>query len=294
MPIHVVVLGARGMLGAVALQALSMVPGLTVRGSTRDGVGGHIAFDLEQVDATTPSQTIPAQFTESDYIVNCCAVLKPECREDVPAAVARAMQVNGRFPNQLAAALSNQRTRIIHISTNGVFSGRDGPYAESAQPDAQDLYGRSKALGETIAPNVLNLRTSIIGNEDGRHGRSLLAWIRSQPSGAQLKGFTNHLRNGLTTYQLVAVILGIITNDLFLTARAEGPIHHVANPATISKFELLQIVNEQFQCGLQIHPAVAPQPSNATLRATFPTIRRLVPALSFSDAIAELTTRGKA
>src|SRR5207253_2340396 len=149
------------------------------------------------------------------------------------------LSINSLFPHRLARLCHAAKARLIHVSTDCVFSGRKGNYTEADQPDAEDLYGRSKLLGEVQGPGCLTLRTSIIGRElDTRQG--LVEWFLSN-QGRKVKGYRRAIFSGLTTDALSELIGRIILNHPDL----EG-LWHVAS-APINKFELISLVRDVFK-----------------------------------------------
>ena len=152
--------------------------------------------------------------------------------------------MNALFPHQLARLCGRYDARLIHFSTDCVFSGTRGCYTENDPPDAQDLYGRSKLLGEVVGPGCLTIRSSIIGHEL-RAGMGLLEWFMAQ-RGNQVRGFANALYTGLTTPAM---------SDLVARAASEWPdldgLWQVASEP-ISKYDLLGIVNRVYGLGITI------------------------------------------
>jgi dTDP-4-dehydrorhamnose reductase len=134
---------------------------------------------------------------------------------------------------------------LIHISTDCVFSGNKGNYSETDNPDAEDVYGRSKLLGEVDYPHAITLRTSIIGHELGS-ARSLIGWFLNQTG--CVKGYTEAIFSGVTTYELARVVRDFVIPN----SKLHGLYHVAAEP--ISKYDLLQLVNREYGKGLQIEP----------------------------------------
>ena len=136
--------------------------------------------------------------------------------------------------------------RFIHMSTDCVFSGRDGLYRESDFADADDLYGRSKYLGEVDYPNAITLRTSIIGHELGGGARSLVGWFLAQDGSVQ--GYSKAIFSGLPTVELARVI-----KDYVLPRPEMNGLWHVsAEP--IDKLELLRLVAKAYGKQIEIRP----------------------------------------
>ena len=165
-----------------------------------------------------------------EVVVNCIGVIKQD-----PAIhdAVYTIEVNSRFPHLLARECARENARLIHVSTDCVFSGKRGNYVESDIPDPADLYGRSKLLGEVAIAPALTLRTSVIGHELGT-ARSLVDWFLSQ-SGV-VKGFTKAIYSGLTTIEFARLLASVVfpRNDIV------GLFHVASTP--ISKFDLLGLI----------------------------------------------------
>jgi dTDP-4-dehydrorhamnose reductase len=179
--------------------------------------------------------------TGADAVVNCIGVVKQAV--DDPGVAIRA---NALFPHDLAAACRERGARLIHISTDCVFSGRKGGYTETDRPDPEDVYGRSKLLGEVATPGALTLRTSMIGREIATsHG--LLEWYLAQ-SGGTVRGFTRAVFSGPTTPVLSRVIADVLEHHQSL----EGLYHLGAEP--IDKHALLLALRDAFALDVEIEP----------------------------------------
>lgn len=179
------------------------------------------------------------------FIVNCAGIVKQrsEARDPVPS-----ITVNSLLPHQLASAAAGWGGRVIHFSTDCVFSGDRGNYTETDLPDARDLYGRTKFLGEVASENALTLRTSIIGRELA--GRlSLLEWFLSQ-RGRTIRGFKRVIYSGVTTNHMAALVADIIRAHPALTG-----LYQVA-AAPISKYDLLCLVRDSYGIDVTIVPDV--------------------------------------
>jgi dTDP-4-dehydrorhamnose reductase len=170
---------------------------------------------------------------EPDIVVNCIGVIKQDPSvEDTT----HTMALNAEFPHLLAGVCAARGIRLIHVSTDCVFSGKQGRYIESNSPDPVDLYGRSKLLGEVTEPPALTLRTSFIGHEL-ESSRSLVDWFLSQTD--VVNGFTRAIYSGLTAMELSHMLTSVVFPREDLT----GLYHVASNP--ISKYELLsEIANE--------------------------------------------------
>jgi dTDP-4-dehydrorhamnose reductase len=250
--LKILVLGASGMLGSAMLRMLSSDPRHEVFGSVRSSsVLRHFSPSLTSsiitgVDVEN-TDTLHQLFlrVRPDIVVNCIGLIKQLAQADDPLV---ALPINAILPHRLARLSELVGARLVHVSTDCVFSGRQGNYKETDHPDAEDLYGRSKLLGEVDYPNAITLRTSIIGEElYGAHG--LVGWFLAQQQG--IRGYTRAIFSGLPTFELARVV-----NEFVLpNPQLRGLYHVAADP--ISKYDLLGIVNAVYGKGLAIEPSEA-------------------------------------
>jgi dTDP-4-dehydrorhamnose reductase len=263
----VVVLGASGMLGTMVLRVLSADRNLDVTATVRDpGRRETLARQFPQVrvslfDAERASVAdATALLDEKTWAVNAVGIIKPYIHDDNAAEVERATRVNALFPRVLAQAAETRGARVLQIATDCVYAGTRGRYLESDLHDALDVYGKTKSLGEVHSPAVRHLRCSIIGPELKGHV-SLLDWFVRQPSGGAVRGFTNHLWNGVTTLHFARVCRGIITHD------AELPhVQHVVPSDVVTKARLLdQLARAYRRADITITHADAPVAVDRTL-----------------------------
>lgn len=249
---EILVLGGTGMLGHKMFPQLrKRFPETycTIRGSIRDAALEHIELFqagnvCEGVDAADyASLERLLRERQPKVIVNCVGVVKQ--RREAQKAL-HSVRVNALLPHQLAETCSAWGGRLIHISTDCVFSGRRGGYRETDVTDAEDLYGRTKALGETVAENALTLRTSIIGRELF-HFQSLLEWFVAQDH-TRVLGYQRAMYSGTTTSELAAVVGDIIKDHPRLTG-----LYQVTGP-TVSKCELLSLLRDAYALDVEIIP----------------------------------------
>lgn len=246
----VLVLGASGMLGNAVLRLLSQSSDLRVLGTLRSSGAKRLlppelrdslltGVDVEHFDSL--AQVI-AQSTP-DVIINCIGVVKQLAQADDPLT---ALPINSMLPHRLARLCEIAKARLVHVSTDCVFSGSKGSYIESDEADARDLYGRSKYLGEVDYAHAITLRTSIIGHElEG--ARSLLCWFLAQ-SGS-VRGFSKAVFSGLPTVELARVI-----RDHVLPLPQLHGLYHVS-AAPINKYELLKLVAQAYHKTITIEPS---------------------------------------
>jgi dTDP-4-dehydrorhamnose reductase len=254
--VSVLVLGGGGMLGHKMFQRLGArfpETRCTLRGRAVDApfrdiplfqtdrvVEGLDVMDLAAVDALL-------ERLRPEVVVNCIGIIKQ--RSDAKAALP-SITLNSLLPHRLAAALEPWGGRVIHFSTDCVFSGRDGGYTEESPSDAEDLYGKSKYLGEVAVGNALTLRTSIIGRELVQH-HSLLDWFLAQDHGS-VRGFTRHFYTGLTTNHLADLV-----GDLIERQPALSGLYQVAADR-ISKHDLLLLIRDAYGLDVEVTPDDAP------------------------------------
>jgi dTDP-4-dehydrorhamnose reductase len=245
----VLVLGGSGMLGHAAYRIFSAAPGIeafaTLRGegarryfpaSLQDGIVTGV--DVLDTDALTTALSK----IRPDVVVNCVGLVKQLSSAKDPLA---ALPINSIFPHRLARLCGLLGARLVHVSTDCVFLGDRGGYLEADRADADDLYGRSKLLGEVDEPHAITLRTSIIGRELGsRNG--LVDWFLGEKG--KVRGFTRAIFSGLTTDELSRVILERVL------PRPE--LHGVwqVSVAPINKFDLLVLLREAYGLSTEIAP----------------------------------------
>jgi dTDP-4-dehydrorhamnose reductase len=248
---RVLVLGATGMLGHKLVQRLN-ARGLPVVGSIRTpsipgtaaaraalGCADRILTDVDVLDDRALAGAVDA--AEPDVVINAIGVIK---QLDAAKDPITSIEINSLLPHRIANLCAKRGARLIHLSTDCVFAGRKGPYNEQSPTDAEDLYGRSKLLGEAAGPGCLTIRSSIVGRE--LRGRSsLIEWFLSQRRG-KATGYAGALYTGLTTNTMADLMATLVRDEPGLDG-----IWHVAS-APITKYDLLQLVNRQYDLGVDL------------------------------------------
>jgi dTDP-4-dehydrorhamnose reductase len=145
------------------------------------------------------------------------------------------VSLNIDFPSNLAAAAEQGGIRVIQVATDCVFSGTAGNYSETSGHDALDVYGKTKSLGEVPSENAMHLRCSLVGPEIGRSSL-FFEWVRNQPTGAKISGYTNHIWNGLSSRAFGKVVTGIVQKDLF-----SAGLQHLVPANQVTKDELVRM-----------------------------------------------------
>lgn len=248
-PQKVLVLGATGMLGSAVYRLLSESTGFETFGTVRSDTGLRrldpalrsnilVGVDVDQQDHLVHifNQIRP------NVVVNCIGLVKQLASANDPLAI---LPINALLPHRLARLASLAGARLIHVSTDCVFTGKKGLYRESDAPDALDLYGRSKLLGEVDEPNAVTLRTSIIGHELAS-AHSLVGWFLAQEG--RVRGFTRAVFSGLPTVELARVI-----RDHVLPRTDLRGLWHVSSDP-ITKYDLLQLVKAAYGKSIEITP----------------------------------------
>ena len=243
---RILVLGASGMIGNAVIRVLAEKTDWEVFGTVRSESLKH--FFLPHI-----SERIVAGIDVNDHdclidimgrirpdvTVNCVGLTKHKAAGNEPLA---AIPLNSLLPHRLASLCAIAGARLIHVSTDCVFSGEKGNYTEIDPPDATDIYAKSKSLGEVLYPHTITLRTSTIGHElQSAHG--LLDWFLSQQ---QCKGFSRAIFSGLPSVVFAQIIRDVVIprSDLF-------GLYHVAGRA-ITKYDLLRLVAEVYGKPIEI------------------------------------------
>ena len=244
---RILVLGSSGMIGSATTRVLAEKAGWEVFGtirseSFRHSFPPHIAERLmADVDVNNHDSLVNIMGQiRPDVIVNCVGLTKHKMGGNEPLA---AIPLNSLLPHRLAGLCAIAGARLIHVSTDCVFSGEKGNYAEDDPSDATDIYGKSKSLGEVYYPHTITLRTSTIGHElQSSYG--LLDWFLSQQG--QCKGFSRAIFSGLPTVVFAQIIRDVVIPrpDLF-------GLYHVAGRA-IAKYDLLRLVAEIYGKPIEI------------------------------------------
>jgi dTDP-4-dehydrorhamnose reductase len=246
--VKIMVLGGSGMLGHRLWMDLSKqhevwVTVRTPESSMPDLPGvdrGHIRPNVDMLDFDNVIRAFAS--IRPELVINCVGLVKQHPMSNDPLS---AIELNARLPHRLSLVCSTGGIRLIHISTDCVFSGRAGSYTENSISDAEDLYGKSKALGEVSYPHTLTIRTSIIGREL-RTRLGLTEWFLSQKG--PVKGFTNAIFSGFTTQAFAKVLLD------YIIPRADlNGVWQVSSDA-ISKYDLLCLMKGSYHRDIEIIP----------------------------------------
>lgn len=246
---RVLVFGVSGMLGNAIFGVFSDAQEFDVYGSARSESTRNYfkseakhkiicGIDVENHDSLAKIFGM----VKPDLVINCVGLVKQIAEANDPVLV---IPINSMLPHRLAALCQIAGARFVQISTDCVFSGKKGGYSETDFPDAEDLYGRTKYLGEVDGAHAITLRTSIVGHELAGN-RSLVNWFLSQQG--SIKGYTRAIFSGFPT-----VVLARIIRDVVIPHPELHGVYHVA-AKPISKYDLLKLVANVYGKEINIIP----------------------------------------
>ncbi len=221
------------------------------------GMAGHVLYhylkesgEFQVVDVSRSPEYFPSRYNlditnfeelgeilkkeSPSYIINCVGLLNRNADENPDMAVL----VNGYMPHFLAKQATSIGARLIHISTDCVFSGKRGNYREDDPKDGKGFYAESKAIGEVVYGGHVTLRTSIIGPELKQNGIGLFNWFMKQEG--TVKGYTGAVWTGITTIELARAIVKVMKSEI-------TGLHHIVNGSKINKYELLMLFKKCFE-----------------------------------------------
>lgn len=279
---RVLVLGAAGMLGHKLVQRLSTTCDVwaTLRAPKRSFLRyGLIDAQrlIDGIDVTNWDAIVGVMAAvRPDAVINCVGIIKqlPTAHDPVTS-----LRVNSLLPHRLQRLGVAAGARLVHVSTDCVFSGRKGMYTEQDESDALDLYGRTKFLGETAGPGALTIRTSIIGRELAS-ASGLVEWLLSQ-RGRTVKGYRRAIYSGFTTDVLCRIVLSVLERHPDL----HGTIHVSSEP--INKYDLLLLIRDAYKLDVEIAPDDEVTIDRSLDSARFRTLTGFVPP-SWADMVAEM------
>jgi dTDP-4-dehydrorhamnose reductase len=257
---QVIVLGSTGMLG----RAVSKI-------------SPHECSVIEVNRASKPVETKNSHFRIANsiseieeifktgdvaYLINCAGLIRQKMDLEYPGTIKSALDSNVVIPLKLAELSDKYGFDVIQIGTDCVFSGNKGNYTEIDKHDPNDLYGRTKSLGEIPHPRLTIIRASIIGIEEGAN-KSLLSWLLSHPANAEIEGYLDQQWNGITVLHFAKLVEGIINSGNSDDIKGT---HHFVPSDSVSKLELLRIIARAFdRDDLIIRPVESKRPADMTL-----------------------------
>jgi len=249
---RILILGGEGMLGHKVFQVLSERFETFATFRDFNGLWNHYPMyaDLEagraisDVDAMD-FDTLVRAFAQvkPDVVINCIGIIKQLRESKDPLS---SISLNSLFPHRLMELCATAGARMLHMSTDCVFSGRKGNYTEDDIPDAEDLYGRTKLLGEVNREGCLTIRTSIFGRDFAKQS-ALLEWFLSN-RGGRVRGYVNAIYTGFPTQILARIMGDLITDHPNLSG-----LYHVSSEP-ISKYDLLVRIRDAMGLDIEIEP----------------------------------------
>ena len=247
---RVLVLGVSGMLGSAVFREFEGDGKNEVWGLMRDEAflpyfspaqQRRIVIGVDVLDEAALSSTF--ERVSPDVVINCVGLIKQKEHADDPLAV---LPINAMLPHRLVSICAPGKARLVHISTDCVFSGRKGMYTEDDLSDAEDLYGKSKHIGELHSfGHAITLRTSIVGRELNS-SRALVDWFLAQQG--EVQGFRRSIFSGMTAIELARVI-----RDVVLPHTELHGLYHVSSEP-ISKLELLKLIATHYGKAIVVQP----------------------------------------
>lgn len=227
----ILILGATGMAGHMIYHYLNELGKYEISNLVFRTPLNKESIILDVTDLDSLKEVFVAN--QPDYIINCIGVLIKGANSHPDNAIF----INSFLPHFLSKLSKELNAKLIHISTDCVFSGKKGSYLENSIKDADDIYGRSKALGEVINERDLTIRTSIIGPEL-KNGEGLFEWVLKQTT--DINGFTEAIWSGVTTLELAKALEDMLSKNI-------TGLYHLTNNEKVSKYELIKIISNTFE-----------------------------------------------
>lgn len=245
----ILVLGKNGMLGKYIFKYLGEK--YDVVGITRN------ELDVSDTDNLENNFKKIYDLNQNDLVINCVGTIKPRCDELGPI---NAIKVNSMVPRILAKDCLNRGYKLLHPTTDCIYSGKTGAYNETNEMDVTDIYGITKYLGET--GDVTNLRVSIIG-EETVNKRSLVEWCKTL-DGKDANGFTDHLWNGVTCLTYAKIIDKMITSNIWWKGT-----RHALSPRSLNKYELVKLITDVFKIKVNLKSVESNKRCDRTLQSIY-------------------------
>lgn len=254
-PLKVLVLGSTGMLGHQVVMHLEKFEKFEVFNLSYKNSLNKKTKILDVTDKINLEAEI--EYINPNFIINCIGVLVNASQD-----IERANYLNAVLPHELKKICARISSKLIHISTDCVFSGKKGLYKENDSRDGKGTYAETKILGELKDKNNLTIRTSIIGPELKSSGEGLFDWFMRQ--NGEIQGYKNSIWSGVTTLELAKAIKWAIENNINGT-------YHITNNSVINKYDLLSLFKEYTKKNIEVMPF-----TNKKVDKSFVDTRRLI------------------
>ena len=244
----ILILGSTGMLG-FNLEKVLKKNNIKFLKTSRKKTKGCIKFDVikDSLD----------KLPKCDYYINCIGVINKLIEKK---NIIETININSLFPYRLSEFCEKKKIKLIHISTDCVFSGRKSNYVETDIHDPIDIYGKTKSLGEPL--NCMIIRTSIIG-EESNNNKSLVEWVKGKKN-KKIDGYLNHIWNGLTAKHLSEILLKIIKKKLF-----RKKLIHLFSKKSVNKYQLIKYIAKKFKINCKIKKHIHKKSINRSLSSKY-------------------------
>jgi dTDP-4-dehydrorhamnose reductase len=247
----ILIIGGEGMIGSAIVKYFSQKKDLTIFTTVSSlAIKNSLLFKkcqkiFSKIDLEENKTSLPMIFNQisPDIVINCIGVVKQSTEI---SDYDKTIYLNAVLPHYLANLCANFNCRFIHISSDCVFSGTKGNYKEIDSTDPEDLYGKSKLMGETVNGNALTLRVSVIGHEIKRY-QGIVEWFLSQNK--TVEGYQTAIFSGLTSYEFAKVLY----TKVIPNSNLKGLYHVSSNP--ISKHDLLNLIKKIYKKKIDIIPS---------------------------------------
>ena len=273
---RILILGADGMIGhkiAQSLEDFELI--LASRKSISLKSIGIIKGKMVQHNLITDSLDLLLDSTTPDIIINCAGITT---RRGVEDNIVNTRLLNSELPHKLDSWANLNSKKLIHFSTDCIFSGNRGNYLDNDFADADDIYGKSKALGEVDSPNTLTLRCSMIGRELYNF-TELFEWLKKNKN-KKIEGYSNTFYSGITT-----VRMGIILNQILKKNLNLSGIYNISS-TPISKFDLLTKLSNAFNLNVEVKQNTNNKSNKVLISEKFTEITGIYPP-NWDDLISE-------
>lgn len=247
-----IVFGANGLIGNYIQKYLS-IKGLDIINLTSND------FNANKITLKELRELLEKYIIPNVIVINAVGII-PHSAQKYNATDEMYYRVNSIFPLLLSRLCKEMNINMIHVTTDCVYDGKNGKYTEKDSPTEENIYGLSKSIGDFASCTVI--RTSVIG-EEMYNKRSLLEWVRSNAN-SQINGYDNHIWNGVTCLQLAKIIYKIIKNNLFWKG-----IRHIFSPKSVSKYELLVLINQIYNLNIEVKKVSADISINKSISSIY-------------------------
>ena len=277
----VLVLGSTGMLGSQVVKYFSQKKNLVLHATYRSKKDLNILklflkkdfkkVKWEKFDVLNYNKIfLKKKLKNFKFIVNCIGIIKPNIDTYNNKSLINALKINSLFPQDLYSC-TTKKNKILQIATDCVFDGSEDFYTEDTSHNPDDVYGKTKSLGEVRAANFYNIRCSIIGKEI-KSRKSLISWFLDQKKNAKIFGYNNHVWNGITTFAFAKIVFGIINSKVNLPNTI-----HIIPKNIVKKYFLLKLFKKKFyRDDILIKKTNANNQINRTLKTNYKVINEKI------------------